>query len=183
MAHDIDPVPEEFPDLEIPSDASRSAMVAVAPAIYLATAYRWGETNNHWYYVYAGTDRTKAMALAQVERDDRGGKYAVAVWEFTQDGCDYRLAGYFPSSAEQAETTEPSYSHHIDYYQRLGHFLHECATGKALLPDPEKSGQLTYQDVQIPEYQRIKVSSEQATLRAMNESDDALTKRGSHATV
>lgn len=157
--------------------------MTVGLTIYLATAYRWGETNNHWYYVYAGCDRTKAMALAQVERDDRGGKYGVAVWEFTPDGCDYRLAGYFPSSAETIDTMEPRYSHHIDYYHRLGSFLHEAATGKALLPNPQAPGTLTYQDVQIPDYQRVKVDSEQATLRAMHESDEALTKRGSHATV
>jgi hypothetical protein len=146
--------------------------------IYLVAAYRWGETNNHWYYVYAGMDRTKAFALAQAEREDRGGKYGVTVWEFTQDGIDYKNVGHFPSSAEDRDTSEPHYNHGIDYLQRLGHFLNDCAAGKALLPDPNNASAtiktLVYQDVEIPEFMREKVESEKRLLRALN---DAVNER------
>lgn len=149
-----------------------------ATAIYIVVAYRWGETNNHWYFVFAGVDRARAFTLALEERDGRGGKYGVAVWEFTQDGCDYKHVGYFPSSAEDAETTEPKYNHGIDYHQRLGFFLHECASGKALLPDPLTAAAtiktLTYQDVEIPDFMREKVDREKRLLRAMT---DAMNER------
>lgn len=147
-------------------------------AIYLAVAYRWGETNNHYYYVYAGNDRTKALALAQAEREDRGGKYGVAVWEFTPDGIDYKRVGYFPSCAEDTDESEPRYNHGIDYHQRLGFFLHECAAGKALLPDPNNATAtiktLVYQDVEIPEFMREKVAQEKRLLAALN---DAMRER------
>ena len=152
-----------------------------ATHVYLVVAYRWGETNNHSYFVYAGMDHKQALELAELECQDRGGKYGVAAWEFTQDGRDYKLAGYFPSSAEDADTPEPRYNHGIDYNIRLGAFLNECASGRALLPDPSSAAattgrMLTYQEVEIPDYMREKVDRETRLLRAMNDAMREVTK-------
>jgi hypothetical protein len=168
MAPNFDPSSSELPDAQVPEDAAHGRVVVGSPVpIYLAVAYRWGETNNHWYYVYAGLDMTKALALAENESNHRGGKYAVCVWQFTPDGCDYKIVGYFASSQEDEGTNEPEHSWYIDYIQRLGHFLHDCASGSTLLPDPEDPKRLTFQSVEIPGYQRKKVEHEQGILQAL----------------
>lgn len=179
MAHHFESTADDAARSELPKAQDTGAVaVNVAVGIYLVTAYRWGETNNHWYHVYGGTDRSKAVALARAETADRGGKYAAIVWEFVPDGCDYKRIAYFPSSGEDDATTDPLHNHRLDYFQRLGFFLHEASQGKALLPCPDDPKRLTYQDVSIPDYQRGKVEYEQSILRAMCAHEPPSQKQG-----
>jgi hypothetical protein len=155
------------PELEGEPVQNRETRVEGLTPIYLAVAYRWGETNNHWYFIYAGIDRIKALAAARNEVSFRGGKYGTCVWEFTVDGLDYKRCAYYPSSAEPEDAADPTHNHMNDYFHSLGIFLHEAAQGRALLPSAER--RMTYQEVTIPDYQRMKVDDEQRQLKRMNE--------------
>ena len=102
-------------------------------SIYVAIAFRWGCTNNHQYHVYAGDDQGKALALAENERDGRGGKYGVAVYEATHKGESLELRKYYPSGKEE----EPMHNFRIDYFERLGHVLDDLVNGHLSIPDAE----------------------------------------------
>ena len=177
MAHDIDPAspapeggelsPEEAggPDLN-PQAGSPS---------FLVTAYRWGCTNEHAYHVYGGPDRTKALAMARAENADRGGKYACVVWEFDSDGTDYRPIAYYGSSCCPDSAVVPHHNHRIDYFERVGQFVHEAMSGKALLPDPANEKHMTYQEVAaLPDYLQAEVLRQRGYLKIWEEAD---TKR------
>ena len=114
---------------------------------YLVTAYRWGNANGHQYQVYAGTDLTKASALAHQEREERGGKYDCAVYEFNEDGTDYKLIEWVPS---YGDTNGPMHNFRIDYFESLGHILDDYVEGRAWMPNPEEPGFLTMQKVDPP---------------------------------
>ena len=155
MAHDIDSPASDAEGSELPADAAGSPDLGgrTPHPAYLVTAYRWGCTNEHAYHVYAGTDRTKALALARAENADRGGKYATVVWEFDDDGTDYKPIAYNGSSMCLDNAVIPRHNHRIDYYERIGQFVHEAASGKALLPDPKNAERLLYQEVTpLPDY-------------------------------
>lgn len=47
--------------------------------IYIVTAYRWGQRDNHSYVVGAWDSLRRAKAAARAEFHDRGGKYGVEV--------------------------------------------------------------------------------------------------------
>lgn len=136
---------------------------------FLAVAYRWGWTNNHSYFIYCGTDRVKALALARAENADRGGKYACVVWKFDEDGIDSHSIGYWPSSMEPDGQTAPRHNHRIDYFETLGHFLHDMADGKCLLPVEDGSNTLTYQPVECPPFARARVERERKMLAIFEE--------------
>jgi hypothetical protein len=102
-------------------------------ANYLVIAYRWGNTNDHWYMVYCGEDLSKAGALARDERDGRGGKYGVAVSEVTEGGEGLELLEYYPSQGED----EPSLNWRIEMIERLGHLMLDYKSGRVLVPDPD----------------------------------------------
>jgi len=87
---------------------------------WIATAYRWGWSNNHHYIVYAGDDYDRAMELAEEEANDRGGKYGVVVRSYTEDYS--RVFGYFPSSYGEKL---PYHNYRLDYISRLGHMLED----------------------------------------------------------
>lgn len=53
--------------------------------IYTVTAYRHGNHNDHSYIVGAFTEINNAMAFADTETSDRGGKYACEVEEIELD--------------------------------------------------------------------------------------------------
>lgn len=114
--------------------------------LYLAICYRWGNTNNHWYFLYCGDDETKACALAKDERDGRSGKYGVAVYRITQRGEDMELHQYFPSGNED----EPFLNWRIEMIERLGHLMLDYMSGRVLGPNPENPGTLKYHDVPKP---------------------------------
>lgn len=177
MAHDIDPAPPEPEGGELPQAAAGDTGLspqAGSPS-FLVTAYRWGCTNEHAYHVYGGPDRTKALAMAGSENADRGGKYACVVWEFDGDGTDYRAIAYFHSSACADEAVIPHHNHRIDYFERIGQFVHEAMSGKALQPDPTNEKRLTYQEVgPLPDYLQAEVTRQRGYLKMW---EDADTKR------
>ncbi len=54
-------------------------------SIYTIVAYRWDCTNDHTYVIGAHADLNTAISIAEHERDDRGGKYGVAVYKSPED--------------------------------------------------------------------------------------------------
>lgn len=94
---------------------------------YDCIAYRWGWLNNHWYTVYVGDDKDKAIALAQCETQDRAGKYGVEVREW--DGLEYKRIAYSPSTygEQQPYTNAILYAREHIGYDCL--FIAECETG------------------------------------------------------
>jgi hypothetical protein len=112
---------------------------------YLVTAYRWGNSNDHQYQVYAGPDRTKAEALAVEERAGRVGKYDCAVYEFNEDGTEYKQVAWFPSYDKDSSGAKINWR--IEMFEKLGHFVDRYADGSCLLPDPDKQGFLTFAEV------------------------------------
>jgi hypothetical protein len=164
MAPDIDAEAHEPEGAELPETADR-AVAALSVVSYLVTAYRWGCTNEHAYHVYCGADRTKALALARAENADRGGKYAAVVWEFDGDGTEQRAIAYFQSSLCPENAVVPHHNHKIDYFERIGQFVDEAMSGKALLPDPANEKYLTYQEVApLPDYLRAQVERQRQFL-------------------
>jgi hypothetical protein len=55
--------------------------------IYVVTAYRWGDLNEHSYVVTATLKKHRAIALAEEEQSRRGGKYECRVLEI-ENGMD-----------------------------------------------------------------------------------------------
>ena len=117
--------------------------------MYLVTAYRWGLLNNHQYYVYAGPDKTKALALAQAEPCGRGGKYGCAVYCFADDGISNTLEAYFPSSYAEEK---PYHDERLDMFVQLGVVLRNYAQGIVYLPDPDRDGILKPVKMDPPEW-------------------------------
>ena len=116
--------------------------------IYLVTAYRWGWLNGHQYQVYCGTDREKAIHLAQDEQEGRGGKYGCAVYEWNEQGAQCKRIAYYGAMMNAEEA--PFHNWRIDYFQQLGHILESYTEGKMLLPNPDRPGFLIYADVPKP---------------------------------
>lgn len=102
---------------------------------FLAMAYRWGDTNGHHYVIYCGTDEQKAVACAQAECDDRGGKYGCIVWGYKDAGAEQevRKVAYFPSMRDEGKG--PQHNYRIDMFQTLGHAFHDFAQGTIYLPE------------------------------------------------
>ena len=107
---------------------------------FVAIAYRWGNRNNHHYIVYAGPDEQKAVALAQNEPQDRGGKYGCVVYGYKDAGPEQecRQVAYF-SSGMDAGAKGPRNNYRIEMFESLGHKFYDFAEGRAYLPedDPE----------------------------------------------
>lgn len=134
---------------------------------YLVMAIRWGNLNGNWYFVYAGSDETKAHALARAENADRGGKYGCAVFLFDEDGTNYRIVAYHPSSMEEDDAKEPRHNHRRDFFERLGSFLNDAASGKALLPSLTDHRTLTYQPIECPQAMKDEVERQRKVYEAM----------------
>ena len=185
MAHDIDPAASELGDSKISAATPGDSAVEVKAGVpfFLVTAYRWGCTNEHAYHIYGGPDRTKALAMARAENADRGGKYATVVWEFDGDGTDYRNIAYFQSSAEAEQYTGPHHNHRIDFYERVGQFLNEAATGTALLPDPKNERHMTYQAVgPLPDFLLSELERQRRFLKIWEDNSSDLAKGGAQST-
>lgn len=168
MAHDIDPTSGGFSDSEVltPAAADPDVGNTTGALSYLVTAYRWGCTNEHAYHVYGGADRTKALAIANAECADRGGKYGCVVWEFDEDGTNYKAIAYYGSSADKDEAEGPHHNHRIDFFERLGMFVNEAAGGKALLPDPNEPKRLIYTEVApLPDYLQAEIARQRALMQ------------------
>lgn len=86
---------------------------------YTLVAYRYGQLNAHQYKV-AQTDRlSRALELAQEARNDRAGKYGVAVYQWEgEDHC--KQVVYFPS---QMREKEPFDNVRLEQYLALGHWV------------------------------------------------------------
>jgi hypothetical protein len=130
-------------------------------SMYLVIAFRWGYTNNSWYIVYGGPDRTKACAMATMEANHSGGKYGCVAYEFNADGTEYKAIHYESSSYGE---TEPQHNERIEYFERLGHFTHDYASGKVLLPDPFNPGRMKYTDVEAPQVVKDEVERQRKIL-------------------
>lgn len=65
---------------------------------FLVKAYRYGFVNEHNYIVYCGSDRDVAYGIAEDEADEHGGKYAMLILEYPEDGIDPIAVNYLPSS-------------------------------------------------------------------------------------
>jgi hypothetical protein len=175
MAHDFEPEVGGFSDPSVQEGARGDVAVRGAASTYLVTAYRWGQTNNHWYHVYCGPDRTKALALAQNECDDRGGKYGAVVWEFDEDGVDYKRIAYFTSSQDTDDG--PYHSHQRDYLERLGFTLDEAYSGKCLLAKPDET-RMEYVMIELPPALRGEVERQRRNRDAMQKAfDDVKAKK------
>lgn len=145
---------------------------------YLVIAYRWGWTNNSWYIVYGGSDRTKACALATAEANDRGGKYGCVVYEFDQDGTGYKSIAYEGSAYGEKE---PEHNEKLEYFSRLGHFMDSYATGKVLLPDPMNPGRLIYTEVETPQVVKDEVGRQARILEVWRRSMESAKARDTHS--
>lgn len=97
---------------------------------YLTIAYRYGQTNNHWYVVYMGDDQDKAMALAEDEVAERGGKYGVATFKVADTQApelSYRtMLCYYASSLNE---TLPYHAYRYDELMDMGMILEDYVQG------------------------------------------------------
>jgi hypothetical protein len=97
---------------------------------YLTIAYRFGQTNNHWYVVYMGDDQDKAMALAEDEVAERGGKYGVATFKVADTQTPeltYRtMLCYYASSLNE---TLPYHNYRYDELMEMGVILEDYTKG------------------------------------------------------
>lgn len=126
--------------------------------IYTAEAFRWGYTNGHRYMLYVGTDQTKAIAMANSENSDRGGKYATEVREWSENGEESKQIAYYPST--WGEDEGPYHNHRIDMFESLGHVMHRFgSSGKVYVPDPDAQheGQLKEVTVEIPDWAKREI--------------------------
>ena len=62
--------------------------------VYVITAYRWGDRENHSYLVAVSFDQTRAEEIAHDHCQYRGGKYAcvvesVVIDDFDNDADEY----------------------------------------------------------------------------------------------
>lgn len=130
--------PGNKPIASSPAAVAPSAPCVVVP-IYIASAYRWGWYNAHNYLIYVGTDKAKAIALAQAECDGRGGKYGCVVCDYTEDDegeMQSRQVAYFPSIYGEKAL---HHNYRIDYFEKLGHVLDNAADGSVHLAEPGTS--------------------------------------------
>jgi hypothetical protein len=122
--------------------------------LYTVVAYRWGWVNNHTYTVAVTQNADLARTKAEEECADRGGKYGVAVYEWTDETTQRRIA-YF---ASQYEETVPAQNPRIEMFERIGHNVHEVATTGLVWEAPEgHSGPAVPTPVDAPEWMIAKV--------------------------
>ena len=54
--------------------------------IYVIIAHRFGDDNQHSYFVGCNTSKDKALEMAQKEEEYRGGKYECWIYKTSIDG-------------------------------------------------------------------------------------------------
>lgn len=117
---------------------------------YVATAYRWGWTNNSWYLIYAGPDRTKAIALASQECSERGGKYGCEVINTGEDGTSEKFVAYFPSAYGEARCHK---NERLEMFASIGHRAVDASDGFISVQDEcESQGVLKQVEVDPPDW-------------------------------
>ena len=132
---------------------------------FVVTAYRWGWTNNSWYPVYAGPDKTKAIALAGNECADRGGKYGVQVVDTGDDGTAWQPLAYFPSTYGEKR---PYHNERIQMFSNIGHRAAEAADGTIYVQDEsERHGILKPVAIEPPDWLKEIVRKEEEMCEAI----------------
>lgn len=63
-------------------------------ALYIVTAYRWGDRSNHSYVVGAFDKKAQAIKCADSHTTYRGGKYACVVDELTINSYNESATNY-----------------------------------------------------------------------------------------
>lgn len=167
--------------LNIPTTDDSAA--AKSPPLYLVVAHRWGQTNNHFYFVYIGPSRGRALRQARTETEERGGKYGCAVLEFIEHD-DYQLIAYFPSIMEDKDADRPTHNHRVDYLIRLGGFLDEACKGAVYLPvegDTEGVMGNKHTLVEVPQYMKDEQARAHARLQQWERIDEEVKARRQEA--
>lgn len=132
--------------------------------IYTVIAYRWGWLNNHQYSVAATQDEDRASSLASEECDSRGGKYGVAVYEWSDDET-CRMVEYYPSSYGEERPFE---NHRLTMFSSVGHSAHEVATTGVAWAAPKGESAMQPKAVAIPRWLREAVERHETTNRFMD---------------
>lgn len=57
-------------------------------SIYTVNAYRWGKKDGDWYPVGVFSTFERALAAAEKEKEERGGKYECEVLQWELDADD-----------------------------------------------------------------------------------------------
>lgn len=137
---------------------------------YVAIAYRWGWTNNSWYLIYAGPDKTKAVALASQECSDRGGKYGCEVIQTGEDGTSENFVAYFPSIYGESRC---HVNHKIQMFSNIGHRAADAADGLIYVQnEDEKVGILRPAPVEPPKWLKEIVEKEEAMCKTLQSISD-----------
>ncbi len=128
--------------------------------IYIVICYRWGCTNDHWYWLYAGPDEVKACAMAESEQHGRGGKYGCAVYVTNDAGDEWTLHQYNGGSRDGE--SEPTHNYNLDMYERLGHVLAQYCNGSLSVPKEATPNELMRVEVKpdpqlVEQFERISI--------------------------
>lgn len=154
---------------------------------FLSIAYRWGDLNGHHYVIYCGTDEQKAVACAQAECDDRGGKYGCVVWGYKDAGPEQtvRKVAWFPGM--RGGTGGPMNNYRLDMFRTLGFAFYDYAKGTAWLPEDstdleDKNGDpikvLKPHKVEPPQWVIERVLQEEKICAVMSKIEDRSTEAG-----
>ena len=101
---------------------------------YTVVAFRFGWTNAHRYDVAVTPSKSEALAIAEDEANDRGGKYGVQVLEWASSRSAKPIAYYSSSYGEDA----PAENLRYQVFHRLGQDVHRAVTeGVVWAPSPE----------------------------------------------
>jgi len=145
---------------------------------YLAIAYRWGDTNGHQYVVSIHSEEDVVLAAAEEECQDRGGKYGVAVFQWTGNIESAKQVAYFNSLQEEADAPGPMLNWRKEAFQNLGITTFDAhSTGKAHLPDPQDPGRLIRTEAELPQWLQDEVDRRMKFADAMGEHQDKPRQR------
>lgn len=139
--------------------------------IYHVVAYRWGWTNSSQYTVYVGPSLRTARRRADRERDDRGGKYGVAVYRWPGQ----KLVHYAPSDKER----RPHHNYRIDMFQSLGHDFADLAEGRRWVSKPGHPGLLQLESVEPHPWAAQRLREREEFAQKMQELQDEQEPGGS----
>jgi len=68
----------------------------MANKLYIVTMYRWGNRENHSYFLGVFTDKEKAIEAGESHSEFRGGKYAPEILEVDLDYVYYEKGKQVP---------------------------------------------------------------------------------------
>jgi hypothetical protein len=130
--------------------------------VYVATAYRWGNHNGHWYAVAAGVDQAVVCEQAENESSERGGKYGVEVVEYPSETA----VAYYPSLYGE---DRPEMNWRIMASENIGlTVLGAAEDGQAMVPSVTDSRRLVSVSVKLPEWLKEHVGHESEMAKVMS---------------